>query len=467
MADNSKNPNEKKEFFFGEEVSGIIERAEDGSLNHDIEMRLNALLGNVAETVGKTMDTVNQELGKTMENVERERSNYSRYQGSYTHRSSNYQRTGNQRSSSGQNTNQRRFSAVNRAPICKPPKDGLALRIFGWLGTGLFGFIEALFVFMTVALWDADGLAVSLMMFPFLAGSLALLGGGIAKKNRLNRYIKYVAELQGKNYASIKDLARATGKSETYTLKDIKKMIAEGVFPTGYLDDEETYLMVTRDVYEDYRRMERSKKERETAQRQMIENEKLTAMEKEMAERAAAEKAKRMTEVEKTVAEGRSALREIDVANQALPEEAITNKLNRLHDVVERILFCVERQPEKLEDIRQFMKYYLPTTLKLVKAYQGFEENPIQGKNIQTAKEEIELSLDTINDGFERLLNNLFEQDAMDVSSDIYVLQSMLAREGLTKDPFEDLQQGQSSMDMPDPFGDVRLEEGRVVTGNE
>ena len=114
------------------------------------------------------------------------------------------------------------------------------------------------------------------------------------------------------------------------------------------------------------------------------------------------------------------------------------------------------------------MKYYLPTTLKLVKAYREFEENTIQGNNIQTAKNEIELSLDTINDGFERLLNNLFEQDAMDISTDIYVLQNMLAREGLTENPFEDIYQPSEDPFADGDFGEFEsTQEGSVLESNE
>ena len=142
--------------------------------------------------------------------------------------------------------------------------------------------------------------------------------------------------------------------------------------------------------------------------------------------------------------------------------------MDRLYDVVDKILFCVEKQPEKLEEIRQLMKYYLPTTLKLVKAYREFEENTIQGNNIQTAKNEIELSLDTINDGFERLLNNLFEQDAMDISTDIYVLQNMLAREGLTENPFEDIYQPSEDPFADGDFGEFEsTQEGSVLESNE
>ena len=93
--------------------------------------------------------------------------------------------------------------------------------------------------------------------------------------------------------------------------------------------------------------------------------------------------------------------------------------------------------PEKLPDIRRLMNYYLPTTLKLLKAYEEFENQPIQGDNIKTGKQQIEDTLDTINLAFENLLDQLFADDVLDVSSDISVLETMLKQEGLTGSEFE------------------------------
>ncbi|MFR5071020.1 MAG: 5-bromo-4-chloroindolyl phosphate hydrolysis family protein [Bianqueaceae bacterium] len=82
------------------------------------------------------------------------------------------------------------------------------------------------------------------------------------------------------------------------------------------------------------------------------------------------------------------------------------------------------------------MSYYLPTTLKLVKAYLEFDSQPIAGETISSAKEEIQNTLDTINLAFVKLLDSLFEDAAFDISTDITVLQTMLAQEGLTKKDF-------------------------------
>ena len=129
-------------------------------------------------------------------------------------------------------------------------------------------------------------------------------------------------------------------------------------------------------------------------------------------------------------------MKDIKAANDALPEEGISNKLDRLEEVTSKIFACVQQNPSQLPELKKFMEYYMPTTLKLVNAYKEFDEQPIQGENITTAKKEILKTLDTINYAFEKLLDSLFREAAMDVSTDISVLNTLLAQEGLTKSDF-------------------------------
>ena len=82
------------------------------------------------------------------------------------------------------------------------------------------------------------------------------------------------------------------------------------------------------------------------------------------------------------------------------------------------------------------MNYYLPTTRKLVDAYRELDQETIISENMAKTKKEIEDTLDTINEAFENLLDSFFEERAMDISSDISVLQTMLAQEGLTGKDF-------------------------------
>ena len=92
-----------------------------------------------------------------------------------------------------------------------------------------------------------------------------------------------------------------------------------------------------------------------------------------------------------------------------------------------------------IDDLHKFMDYYLPTTMKLLNAYEELDKQELTGEHVQSAKTEIENTLDTINDAFENLLDSFYKETAWDVSSDISVLKTMLAQEGLTgKDDFKE-----------------------------
>ena len=81
-----------------------------------------------------------------------------------------------------------------------------------------------------------------------------------------------------------------------------------------------------------------------------------------------------------------------------------------------------------------FIKYYFPSVLKLLKVYEDVEKQPVQGENIRKTKKEIEDSLDTMNQALEKLFDEMFQNVAMDISSDIQVLEVMLKQDGLTED---------------------------------
>ncbi len=222
-------------------------------------------------------------------------------------------------------------------------------------------------------------------------------------------------------FCTVAKLADTAGVTQERTKKDLKKMIACGACPQGHLDHSETCFMVDDKIYDEYLEAEKAYTVRTEAAR--AEEQKQQTDPKE-------------AELEAVKKEGNEYLRQIRTANDALPGEVISEKLDRLENVAARIFLCVGQHPEKLPDIRRFIRYYMPTTLKLVKSYEGFEGQPVQGENITRAKEEIERALDTINTAFENLLDTLFADDALDVSTDISTLETMLKQEGLTGSDF-------------------------------
>ena len=101
----------------------------------------------------------------------------------------------------------------------------------------------------------------------------------------------------------------------------------------------------------------------------------------------------------------------------------------------------LEQNPDSVNDMRRMMDYYLPMTVKLLDAYEDMDGQPVQGENITASKKEIEETIDTLNIAFEKLLDSIFRDTAWDVSTDISVLHTVLAQEGLTEDDFEKMKQ--------------------------
>ena len=122
-------------------------------------------------------------------------------------------------------------------------------------------------------------------------------------------------------------------------------------------------------------------------------------------------------------------LRDFRRVNDRIADEALSRKIDRLEQVSAMIFKEVEEHPEKRERIRTFFDYYLPTTQKLLEAYAEFEETGVDGEHLREAKERIEQTMDGIVEGFEHQLDQLYTADAMDVVSDIKVMETMLHRD--------------------------------------
>ena len=92
----------------------------------------------------------------------------------------------------------------------------------------------------------------------------------------------------------------------------------------------------------------------------------------------------------------------------------------------------MKEHPEKLKQIRQFLNYYLPTTIKLMEQYVTLQNQSLKTENITEGMQKIEDLLDKVIIAFQRQLDALFEADVVDITADIRVMEQMMASEGLT-----------------------------------
>ncbi len=272
---------------------------------------------------------------------------------------------------------------------------------------------------------------ITFILLPCFVASMALLLSGGRIRKRLKRFQKYIAQMHDLKYFMIKDFSSGTGRSSKYIAKDLQKMIDIGMFPEGHIDEKKTCFMLNNESYEQYLRLQENMRMREMEEQAKNKEDTLR---QEQAQKDKDNKKDAMEpEIRKAIDEGRQYVQKIKNANIEIPGEEISRKLDRLEEVTGKIFDYVEAHPEKFPEIKKFTEYFLPTTLKLLDAYREFDYQPIRGENISTAKKEIEDTMDTINLAFENLLDDLFQDAAMDVSTDISVLETMLAQEGLAK----------------------------------
>ena len=369
-------------------VQDAIETGDYGRLNRDLGVTLENALGNMATSVKDAAIK-----------------NLNHFSGS--------QQTANQRRTvSPERQRQEQNMRGYKKKLVKEAREKFALYVntstpralgilFTILGIALVGMFGVTAATLGIAGIFIDAVANKMQrgMFVFIAaiaasGALGIYGNTLRKK--VNRFRSYVRTLNGKTYVKIEELAKGVKKSPKFVKRDLKKMIKNRMFLEGHLDEEGNYLITSDESYEQYMRGTLSE------------------------------------EVQEVIKEGEAYLEEIRSCNEAIPGVEISNKMYHLENVILRIFKRVEQHPELISDLHKFMDYYLPTTVKLLKAYEELDKQPVEGENIKTAKQEIENTLDTINEAFENLLDSFFRNTAWDVSTDISVLKTMLAQEGLT-----------------------------------
>ena len=136
-------------------------------------------------------------------------------------------------------------------------------------------------------------------------------------------------------------------------------------------------------------------------------------------------------ELDKMIRDGKLAIAEMKRLDEAIEDETISAQIRRLEEVSRKIFDQVKENPKKLPEIRRFMDYYLPTTLKILNAYDRMGAAGVSGENISGTMKRVEDIMSTIVSAFEKQLDSLFGSDALDIRAEMSVLETMLAREGL------------------------------------
>lgn len=290
---------------------------------------------------------------------------------------------------------------AKQAKIKKSKPAGVLLRMLGIIFLAVGGLVGMDFLSEIASGYspDFDNFFASIS-FLFSGGLMFFRGHYLNRMNRRSQ--RYILAIGNVDAMPLDVIAKRVNRPPAKAAKELQKLIDKGYLgEDAYIDHERGYFLRFGATLEEERPPE--------------------------PEAVPVEPTPRETE------EGYSGiLRKIRHANDRIADPELSRKIDRLEQVSGLIFREVEEHPEKRERIRTFFDYYLPTTQKLLDTYAEFEETGVEGENLRQAKERIEQTMDAIVEGFEHQLDQLYSADAMDVVSDIKVMEAMLNRDMAT-----------------------------------
>ena len=125
-------------------------------------------------------------------------------------------------------------------------------------------------------------------------------------------------------------------------------------------------------------------------------------------------------------------LDKLHALNDAIPDPELSAAMTRMEKAGRSISAAVEQAPDKARSIDRFARYYLPEVIKLMTTYANMEKNGVKGGNADQILTELRRNAATTAKAFENQLDALYSAEAMDISTDIEVLDGILKSQNLT-----------------------------------
>ena len=266
--------------------------------------------------------------------------------------------------------------------------------------------LSAIFGFISIDeivgnLWMLPDIAWYLeeIVFPLcgFGAGLGCLWGGLRRRKQVRTFRSYLAMIGSRTTISISALSSAMGVSPAKVRDTLEDMLDDGFFPQGYLDYGNDRLVLTSDGIPDP-----PKEEEKPAQEEPAEDPQ------------------------------NAILDEIRAINADIDNPKLNQQIDRIGVITAKVFEYQRSHPQKSNQLHSFLSYYLPTTLKILRAYAQLEDQEVDGENISAAMERIEGMMDKVVEGFEKQLDQLFQGDALDITADVEVLERMLAKDGLS-----------------------------------
>ncbi len=310
----------------------------------------------------------------------------------------------------------------------------------GLLTGGIIFAVISGFMLLFSGLAFSSGAVLSFLgalSLPILISAAFFIGAGILKKRDmdLSRMKKMIGTKESYNLSK---LASASGKSLKKVRKQLQKMIDKGEFgDNAYIDLGTNNFMRNPDAEPDnpdgfdYR----------TVYGDLFDRKNEADKQKEGAEE--------VQEDDSDEARFAKILSEIRRLNGEIRDDKVSERIDRIEIHTRHIFDYVTEHPDMMPQIRTFMNYYLPTTLKLLESYSRIERVGVAGENMKKSKENIESILDLLVVGFEQQVDQLFRNESIDITADISVLETMMQKDGLN---------GKSDFDITSHIGEAKPE---------
>ncbi len=305
--------------------------------------------------------------------------------------------------------------------------------VFMWIGVGLsaFLFLGSIISVAETGFSSNIPLFITTMLFSTITAVLYLMKEYF--KSRDYRIVTYISLLRKERYYSIEKLAEVADVSISRAMKDLHYMQSKGLLGDDALIDKKIrYVILTpsarKEAQDEYER-EIGLTKREVRKREDSKNE--------------------VTDHEKTLLR----IREL---NDDIDDPVVSEKIDTIEELTRKIFRLVDEKPTLRPQLDSFLSYYLPTTLKLLDSYAYFEEQGVRGENINAGMKNIEETLDMLITGYKTQLDKLFEAQAMDVSTDINVLEQMMKAEGFTENKDFDFSSSGAFAQMTDTDSEMK-----------
>ena len=227
---------------------------------------------------------------------------------------------------------------------------------------------------------------------------------GFKLLDRVKRYRLYRKIIGAAQCMPLGDIARASGQSEAAVKRDFDDMIRRGYFPQGFLDKASGCFYASNEAWRKAPKPQPApKKQKEAPHAALLKS-------------------------------GEDFLRRLEKEAAYIEDASVRGRVQEIRDKAEAIFHWLRLHPEALPDVQRFANYYLPTTLKLLHAYNEVDPHAEQSEAAALVQNRVAGVLDSVAAAFGTLLDNLIAETAMDVNGEITALETVLNQDGLTPD---------------------------------